>query len=310
MINFSFKRNTIIIIVIAIILVLLFSLIGLFSRDSPNVIKNGKPLIKNYVEKIDNFTIQEFTKDNKVLNLVQAKQYLKFEDSPNLLVDLTLSAYNDKSKLVYKIFTKSASYDKNKNLILKDSVDIVFNNDIKHNIQAEELIFKTKKQELISNKKTIYQGGNIQIISQGMELKNKTKQIILIGKTIINQNNDKKLITNDLYIDQVKGQKHYYSNKDTTYLSEQLQIYSKGLDIKENDKIIQLLGEVKIYQDKGITIDTKNLIIESSEDGDIVKTKEKVNYQSKEIKISSKGMNFNLKNKKLNLTGGVKGVYE
>jgi LPS export ABC transporter protein LptC len=310
MINFLFKRNTIIIIVIAIILVLLFSLIGLFSRDSPNVIENDKPLIKNYVEKIDNFTIQEFTKDNKVLNLVQAKQYLKFEDSPNLLVDLTLSAYNDKSKLVYKIFTKSASYDKNKNLILKDSVDIVFNNDIKHNIQAEELIFKTKKQELISNKKTIYQGGNIQIISQGMELKNKTKQIKLIGKTIINQNNDKKLITNDLYIDQVKGQKHYYSNKDTTYLSEQLQIYSKGLDIKENDKIIQLLGEVKIYQDKGITIDTKNLIIESSEDGDIVKTKEKVNYQSKEIKISSKGMNFNLKNKKLNLTGGVKGVYE
>ena len=310
MINFLFKRNTIIIIVIAIILVLLFFLISSFDRVSSNVIENDKPLIKNYVEKIDNFTIQEFTKDNKVLNLVQAKQYLKFKDSPNLLVDLTLSAYNDKSKLVYKIFTKSASYDKNKNLILKDNVDIVFNNEIKHNIQAEELIFKTKKQELISNKKTIYQGDNIQIISQGMELKNKTKQIKLIGKTIINQNNDKKLITNDLYIDQVKGQKHYYSNKDTTYLSEQLQIYSKGLDIKENDKIIQLLGEVKIYQDKGITIDTKNLIIESSEDGDIVKTKEKVNYQSKEIKISSKGMNFNLKNKKLNLTGGVKGVYE
>jgi len=77
-----------------------------------------------------------------------------------------------------------------------------------------------------------------------------------------------------------------------------------------NKNLVKLLNTIKILQKSGSIINTKNLVINQSNNKEIYSTKEKVHYQSRTVDIHSTGMHFNAKAKKVKLTGGVIGHYE
>ena len=87
-------------------------------------------------------------------------------------------------------------------------------------------------------------------------------------------------------------------------------IGSDGVDMDMRKEILQLLGKVKILQNSGSKINTKDLIVDQSGENEIYRTKERIHYQSKVANIYATGMRYDAKNQKIKLTGGVVGRYE
>ena len=81
-----------------------------------------------------------------------------------------------------------------------------------------------------------------------------------------------------------------------------------NLDMNEN--LMKLLGKVEVLNSSGSTMDTYNLIVDQSNGGEVYKTNDSVQYQTQVSNISAKRMHYDAKTKKVELTGGVQGVYE
>lgn len=101
-----------------------------------------------------------------------------------------------------------------------------------------------------------------------------------------------------------------FSNEAVTYLDEMVTVRAQGVDMNTNKAVIKLLNAVEILQKSGAKINTKNLIIDQSNNKETYHTKEKVHYQSKSLDIYSSGMLFDAKSQKIKLTDGVTGHYE
>jgi len=264
----------------------------------------------SYIEKIDNFALQEFDENQQLSHFVKARRYFNFKDTPALLLDPKVTTYNEKGEADYVLTSDRANYLDSGEIKFKGKVDIRSNTGITHKMNTQELLVSTKTDDLISNKKVTYLGERAKIIAQGLHMKAKEDKMKLIGKTSINQDTGQKILTKDLYIDQSNGQKHYYSKNDTTYLATDNKIYADGIDMDMRKEILQLLGKVKILQNSGSKINTKDLIVDQSGENEIYRTKEKIHYQSKVANIHATGMRYDAKNQKIKLTGGVVGRYE
>jgi LPS export ABC transporter protein LptC len=264
----------------------------------------------SYIEKIDNFALQEFDENQQLSHFVKARRYFNFKDTPALLLDPKVTTYNEQGETDYVLTSDRANYLDSGEIKFKGKVDIRSNTGITHKMNTQELFVSTKTDDLISNKKVTYLGERAKIIAQGLHMKAKEDKMKLIGKTSINQDTGQKILTKDLYIDQSNGQKHYYSKNDTTYLATDNKIYADGIDMDMRKEILQLLGEVKILQNSGSKINTKDLIIDQSRGNEIYRTKERIHYQSKVANIHATGMRYDAKNQKIKLTGGVVGRYE
>ncbi len=170
------------------------------------------------------------------------------------------------------------------------------------------MLINTKTNDLLSQKEIIYFDERTKVIAEGMRMIVAKHKMQLLGKTSISQDGGQEILTRDLIIDQSNVKKHYYSENDVTYAAQGNKIYSQGLDVNEN--FVKLFDMVRILQGSGTKIDTRNLIIDQSNNKEIYSTKEKVHYQSKVLDIYSVGMYFNVKEQKIKLTGGVIGRYE
>jgi len=264
----------------------------------------------SYIEKIDNFALQEFDESQQLSHFVKAKSYFNFKESPALLLDPRVTTYNEKGKADYVLTSDRAHYLDSGEIKFKGKVDIHSSTGVTHKMNTQELLVSTKSDDLISNKKVTYLGERAKIIAQGLHMKAKEDKMKLIGITSINQDTGQKILTKDLYIDQSNGQKHYYSKNNTTYLAIDNKIYADGIDMDMRKEIVQLLGKVKILQDSGSKINTKDLIVDQSGESEIYRTKERIHYQSKVANIHATGMRYDAKNQKIKLTGGVVGRYE
>jgi LPS export ABC transporter protein LptC len=264
----------------------------------------------SYIEKIDNFALQEFDENQQLSHFVKARRYFNFKDTPALLLDPKVTTYNEQGETDYVLTSDRANYLDSGEIKFKGKVDIRSNTGITHKMNTQELFVSTKTDDLISNKKVTYLGERAKIIAQGLHMKAKEDKMKLIGKTSINQDTGQKILTKDLYIDQSNGQKHYYSKNDTTYLATDNKIYADGIDMDMRKEILQLLGKVKILQNSGSKINTKDLIEDQSRVNEIYRTKERIHYQSKVANIHATGMRYDAKNQKIKLTGGVVGRYE
>jgi lipopolysaccharide export system protein LptC len=111
-------------------------------------------------------------------------------------------------------------------------------------------------------------------------------------------------------IDKTKNKNIYHSKEKTTYISEKDRVESDGFNYIENDGVMTLLGDSRITQNKGATIDSTNLVIESSNNQERYKTDDYIFYKSQISKIKSKGMDYDAKSQKVELFNGVEGVYE
>ncbi|ABL01882.1 protein of unknown function DUF1239 [Candidatus Ruthia magnifica str. Cm (Calyptogena magnifica)] len=266
---------------------------------------------KVYLEKIHNFSLQEFDAKVQLSHFVKAKSYFSFKNSPALLIEPEVIFYDENGLKDYVLKSKCAHYTDRGEIKFKGEVSIQSSNGLSHKVNTEELLVGIKTSDLISKKQVTYLGKNVKIIAQGMRMYAKDDTMRLIGRTKINQGNGQQILTKDLYINQSKGQKHYYSNNKTTYLAKKNIIYANGVDMMNRQKqVIQLLGKVKIVQDSGSKIFTKNLTIDQSDGLEVYRTKEKIHYQSKIVDIHAFGMNYDVIEQKIRLTGGVVGRYE
>ena len=319
MVSFQLKHNLLITVFIIVIIGTMWLLIEALSYSL--IVIQGKeppPLTENeivsqevsYLEKIDNFALQEFDVNQQLSHFVQAKSYFSFKNTPALLLDPRVTTFNEKGEVDYVLTSERANYLDSGEIKFKGQVNIHSNTGVTHKMNTQELLVGTETDDLVSHKKVTYLGERAKIISQGMHMKAKEDKMKLIGKTSINQDSGQKILTKDLYIDQSDGQKHYYSKHKTTYLATDNKIYADGIDMDMRQEIMQLLGQVKILQNSGSKINTKNLVVDQSKGNEIYRTKEKIRYQSKVADIRATGMQYDAKNQKIKLTGGVVGRYE
>jgi LPS export ABC transporter protein LptC len=319
MASFQLRHNLLITVFIIVIIVVAWLLMqGLSYSFSALQDKEPLPLTENevvskeasYIEKIDNFVLQEFSASQQLSHFVEARNYFNFKNTPALLLDPKVTTYNEKGEKDYILTSERANYLDSGEIKFKGRVDVRSNTGVTHKMNTQELLVSTKTDDLISHKKVTYLGERAKMIAQGMHMKAKEDKMKLIGKTSINQDSGQKILTQDLYIDQSNGQKHYYSKNNTTYLAPDNKIYASGIDMDMRKEIVQLLGKVKILQNSGSKINTADLIVDQSGESEIYRTKERIHYQSEVADIHATGMRYDAKNQKIKLTGGVVGRYE
>lgn len=308
MINFHLRRNLLVVvfIIVPIGIVWLFITLVLSMFTSDDNINTDK--ITNYIEKIDNFALQEFNSKQQLVHFVEAKNYFNFKQAPALLIEPTVTTYNEKGEESYTMTSKRANYLGNGDIKFQGKVDIKSNTGIVYKMHAKELSVNTKTSDLISQREITYFDEHSKVLAEGMTMIETKDKMQLWGKISISQDGGQEIFTRDLTIDQSNAQKHYYSKRDTTYVADGNKIHAQGVDMNKN--LVKLLNTVKILQKSGSIINTKNLVINQSNNKEIYSTKEKVHYQSRTVDIHSTGMHFNAKAKKVKLTGGVIGHYE
>ncbi len=313
--NFQFRSNLIIALSIIVIIAVIWILIELSSYSFGN--EDSEPTENkivskevSYIEKIDDFSLQEFDRNQKISHFVQAKNYFNFKNKPVLLLEPKVTTYDQKGKENYILSAQRANYLDNGDIRFENEVDIHSSTGVTHKINTEELIVSSKTDNLVSRKKVVYLSDRGRIVAQGMHMHTKDDKMKLTGKTVIYQDGGQKILTKDLYIDQSNGKKRYYSEHDTSYLAKYNKIYASGIDLDMQKQLMSLLGAVKILQNSGSKINTKDLIVDQTKNGEVYRTKERIHYRSKVADINAVGMRYDAKNQKIRLTGGVVGYYE
>ncbi len=261
-----------------------------------------------YLEKIDNFSLQVFDAKAELSYFVKAKSYFSFKDSPALLIEPKVSFYDLKGNKNYVLNSQRAHYVNNSGIKFKGEVGIHSCNGLNHKINTEELLVGFETRDLMSKKQVTYLGETVKIISQGIQIRAKDDIIKLVGNIKINQSDGQQILTKDLYINQIEGQKHFYSKNKIVYIFQKDKIYADGVDINEQEQIIELLGKVRIIKDSGSKISTKDLSIDQSNSLEIYRTKEKVHYQSDTADIHAVGMIYDVIKQKIKLISDVVGI--
>ena len=77
-----------------------------------------------------------------------------------------------------------------------------------------------------------------------------------------------------------------------------------------NLKLVELLGDVEVLNISGSTLKSKNLIIDQSNGGEILKSDSSTHFNSNTVDIKAKKMHYDAVTKKLELTNKVIAIYE
>jgi lipopolysaccharide export system protein LptC len=199
-----------------------------------------------------------------------------------------------------------------------NSGDILFRGEVNilskgiyHEIKTESLFMNSKTKQINSNKDVIYYGENAKIFAQGMRINNADDTMQLEGDVSIEQESGSLINTKDLNINLVDNEKRYQTKEKSTYLSKDNTIHSEqGIDIDMKENQTKLLGKVEILQKSGDKIFSHDLVVDQSHGGEIYKSNKPTNYQSKISNIKSQGMYYDVVSQRIELMGGVIGLYE
>jgi len=269
-----------------------------------------------YLEKIDNFLIKEYSKEQLLLHTIEADTYYSYKNSPVKLLNIKLTKYDEIGQKSAVLTSNRAEIRKSGDIFFKDKINIQSKNGALHEINTESLIVLSNSGQIISNSEVDYLGENAIINAQGMEMSNNDDTMSLVGDVIIEQDLGGIIESRNLFISHADGEKHYHSAEKTIYRSKDNTINSDmGMDLDMNKNLMELFGEVEILNGGGITmggstIESYNLIVDQSNGGEVYKSNEPTHYQTKVSDISAKRMHYDAKTKKVELSGGVLGVYE
>jgi len=307
---------------IVVIIIVLIAILWLFQDNIAKVSvfqKNTqqfdtiKEEMKNvaYLEKIDNFLIKEYSKEQLLLHTIEADTYYSYKNSPVELINIKLTTYDEVGQEGVVLKSNRAEIIKSGDIFFKDEINIQSKNGVLHEINTETLIFLANSSQIISNSEVAYLGENAIINAQGMEISNNDDTMSLVGDVIIEQNLGGVIETRNLFISHADGEKHYFSKEKTIYRSIDSTIYADmGVDIDMNENLMKLLGKVEVLNNSGSKMNSYNLIVDQSNGGEVYKSNDPTHYQTKVSDISAKRMHYDAKTKKVELSGGVLGVYE
>jgi LPS export ABC transporter protein LptC len=266
--------------------------------------------ITSYLEKIDDFSLKEYSNEQLLLHYIEAETYYNFKDSPILLLNLKVTQYDEKGQETYILKSNQAKIHDSGEIIFSDEVDIL-SKGIYHEIATESLVMDSNTKQISSNEDVIYSGENAIIFAQGMHINNDDDTMQLEGDILIEQQSGPIINTKDLNINLVDGEKRYQTKEKSTYQSKDNTIHSEqGIDIDMKENQTKLLGRVDILQKSGAKILSHDLVVDQSDGSEIYKSNKPTNYQSKSSNINAQGMYYDVASQKIKLMGGVVGRYE
>ena len=264
-----------------------------------------------YLEKIDNFLIKNYSKEQLLLHTIEAETYFRKKNKPVQLLNIKLITYNEVGQKGVVLTSNRAQILKSGEIFFNGAINIQSKNGVSHEINTESLIVLSDSGQIKSNREVTYLGENAILHAQGMEMSNNDDNMSLIGDVIIEQDLGGVIETRNLFVSHADGEKHYESKERTIYRSEDNTINADmGLDLDMNDNLMKLLGKVEILNSSGSTINSYNLIVDQSNGGEVYKTNDSTHYQTQVSDIRAKRMHYDAKTKKVELMGGVLGVYK
>ena len=264
-----------------------------------------------YLEKIDNFLIKEYSKEQLLLHIIEADTYYSYKNSPVQLFNIKLTIYDEVGQEGVVLTSNRAEILKSGEIFINGKINIQSKNGALHEINTESLIVLSNSGQIKSNREVAYLGENAIIHAQGMEMSNNDDTISLVGDVIIEQELGGVIESRNLFISHANGEKHYESKERTIYSSIDNTISAElGMDLDMNENLIKLLGKVQVLNNSGSTMNSYNLIVDQSNGGEVYKSNDATHYQTKVSDIRAKRMHYDAKTKKVELMGGVLGVYE
>ena len=265
----------------------------------------------SYLEKIDNFFIKEYSKEQLLLHTIEADTYYSYKNSPVQLLNIKLTTYDEVGQKGLVLTSNRAEILKSGEIFFNGEINIQSKNDISHEINTESLIVLSNSGQIKSNREVTYLGENAIIHAQGMEMSNNDDTMSLVGDVIIEQDLGGVITSRNLFISHADGEKHYESKERTIYRSKDNTINAEmGVDLNMNENLMKLLGKVEVLNSSGSTMNSYNLIVDQSNGGEVYKTNDSTHYQTKVSDIRAEKMHYDAKTKKVELMGGVLGVYE
>ena len=162
-----------------------------------------------------------------------------------------LKEYSNKQVLLHTIQADTYYSYKNSPVQIVDVEVKTFNEK-----QEEGLVLRSNRAEILKSGEMFFNG----------EVKIQTKTGV-----------SHELDTESLIVLSDNGQ--IKSNKEVTYLGETVRIISEGMEMNIDSDTMYLSGNVKIVEDSGMTVDTKNLYISHNAGEKIYKSKEKTVYR-------------------------------
>jgi len=271
-------QSIIVFIIVSIVVLWLFQVnivkVSVFQKNSQNF-DDIKEEIKDiaYLEKIDNFFIKEYSKEQLLLHTIEADTYYSYKNSPVKLLNIKLTTYDEFGKEGVVLTSNRAEIRKSGDIFFKDEINIQTKNGALHEVNTESLIVLSDSSQIISNSEVNYLGENAIIHAQGMEMRNSDDTMSLAGDVIIEQDLGGVIETRNLFINHADGAKHYQSAERTIYRSKDNTINSEmGMDLDMNMNLMKLLGKVEILNSSGSTMNSYNLIVDQSNGGEVYKS--------------------------------------
>ena len=264
-----------------------------------------------YLEKIDNFLINEYSNEQLLLHTIEADTYYSYKNSPVQLLNIKLTTYDEVGQEGVVLTSNRAEILKSGEIFFNGEINIQSKNGALHEINTESLIVLSNSGQIKSNREVTYLGENEIIHAQGMEMSNNDDTMSLVGDVIIEQELGGVIESRNLFISHADGEKYYQSKERTIYRSKDSTINAEmGVDIDMNENLMKLLGKVEVLNNSGSTMNSYNLIVDQSNGGEVYKSNDATHYQTKVSDIRAKSMHYDAKTKKVELMGGVLGVYE
>ena len=262
-----------------------------------------------YLEKIDNFIIKEYSKEQVLLHIIEADVYKSFKNSPVQLETVKVTTFDEYQNEDLTLKSDRAVIFKSGAIHFIGQVEIKTMSGISHEIDTELLI--VKDGQINSNRSIVYLGESAKIMAEGMDM-NLDKDIMnLNGEVQILQDTGAIIDTRDLFINQAKGVKKYLSNEPSVYQSDNTVVNAdKGIDVDMNSKLTKLFGSVNIVNGTGSSLESYDLIIDQSNGGEIFMSNSPSRFKSNTVDIKSNKMHYDAISNKLKLTDEVVAIYE
>ena len=264
-----------------------------------------------YLEKIDNFLLKEYSKEQVLLHTIQADTFYSYKNSPVQILNVEVKTFNDTKEEGLVLSSNRAEILKSGEMFFNGEVNIQSKKGISHELDTESLIVLTDSGLIKSNKEVTYLGETARIISESMEMNIDSDTMYLNGNVKILEDSGVTINTKNLYVSHNDGEKKYKSKEATIYRSKNNIINSdKGIDIDMNFKLMKLLGEVEVLTRAGAVINSYNVEIDQSNDNEVLKSNSPSHFKSDTVDIRAKKMHYDAVTNKLELMNKVLAVYE
>ena len=276
-----------------------------------SILSAEEPEETAYLEKIDNFILKEYSNEQILLHTIQADTYYSYKNSPVQILNVEVKTFNDNQEEGLVLRSNRAEILKSGEMFFNGEVKIETKTGVSHELDTESLIVLSDNGQIKSNKEVTYLGETVRIISEGMEMNIDSDTMYLSGNVRIFEDSGMTVDTKNLYISHNAGEKIYKSKEKTVYRSKDTIANSEnGIDMDMNIKLINLLGKVEIVNGPGDILKSSNVVIDQSNDGEVLKSNSSSHFKSNIVDIKAKKMHYDAVTKKLELTNRVLAVYE